>query len=180
MTIGIILGSTREGRVGETIANWVNSIAQDRPGVDYELVDLKDYDLPFFTGTTPPMALNGEYSDPETARWAKKIGSFDGFVFVTPEYNQSAPAAMKNAYDSIGVEWQGKPVAFVGYSYGGGLSAVKSWLQITSTFKMPQVEQPVSINLGEEFKDGAFVPAETQQDSVNSVLSQLEDLVAKA
>ena len=69
----------------------VNSLAQKRSEAQYELVDLKDYDLPFFTNATPPMALKGNYSDPEATRWAEKIASLDGFVFVTPEYNRSVP-----------------------------------------------------------------------------------------
>lgn len=180
MTIGIILGSIRDGRAGEPIANWVNSLAQKRSEAQYELVDLKDYDLPFFTNATPPMALKGNYSDPEATHWAEKIASLDGFVFVTPEYNRSVPAALKNAYDSIGAEWMNKPIAFVGYGYRGGVNSVKTWQEIISTFKMPHPDQAVSINLGEEFVDGQFTPAAGQEDSVDAVLSQLEALVAQA
>lgn len=179
MTIGIILGSTRDGRAGEPIANWVNSLAQKRSDAQYKLVDLKDYDLPFYSNATPPMALKGDYSDPEAIRWAEKIRSLDGFVFATPEYNRSVPAALKNAYDSIGAEWMNKPIAFVGYGYGGGANSVKAWLQIISTFKMPHPDQTVSINLGQEFVDGQFTPAAGQKDTVNSVLRQLEELVAQ-
>ncbi len=180
MTIGIILGSIREGRVGGTIADWIYSVARDRNEAEYELVDLKDYDLPLYTGATPPMMLKGNYEDPKVVRWAEKINSFDGFVFVTAEHNSSVPAPMKNAFDSLSDEWRGKPILFAGYSYHGGVQTVKAWEQVIATFNMPQVAQSISINLGAEVKDGVFTPAEGQLDSVNKALSELEKLVAEA
>ncbi|WP_371152925.1 NAD(P)H-dependent oxidoreductase [Buchananella felis] len=179
MRIAIILGSTREGRFGDQIAKWVDGIAQGRSGeAVYELVDLVDFELPFFNGPVSPKGMNKEYSDPRVREWSAKIDSFDGFVFVTPEYNYSVPAPFKNAVDTLGEEWQGKPVAFAGYGYGGGLKAISVWRNTAAGFKMPEVEQVLSFSLVSEVQDGAFTPAEGQEDNVNAVLDALEQLTA--
>lgn len=92
MKIGIILGSTREGRVGEQVAQWVAALANQRDSAaSYELIDLLHYDLPFFTGAVPPRAAKKQYDDARVAKWSEKIDSFDGFVFVTPRI-QPVPA----------------------------------------------------------------------------------------
>lgn len=86
--IAIILGSTRPGRNGEAVAKWVLDIAKQRSDADYELVDLLDYNLPHLDEAALPAM--GQYGQPHTKKWAEKIDSFDGFVFVTPEYNHSS------------------------------------------------------------------------------------------
>ncbi|WP_288831588.1 NADPH-dependent FMN reductase [uncultured Corynebacterium sp.] len=129
MRIGIILGSTREGRIGEPIARWIDSL--------------------------------------------------DGFVFVTPEYNRSAPAPFKNAFDTLGEEWRAKPVAFAGYGYGygGGVNSVRAWRQIIGAFAMPATENDLSFSLAKEVRDGEFVPGSGQEKNVNAVLGELEALL---
>lgn len=93
--IGIVVGSTRPGRRAQEIAQWVMAIAEGHGGGAYELVDLVDHDLPLLDEPIP--ALSGEYRHEHTRRWARRIAALDGFVFVTPEYNHSMPAALKNA-----------------------------------------------------------------------------------
>src|SRR6266566_7801057 len=85
LRIAIIIGSTRPGRNGEAVAKWVHEIAQKRSDAEFELVDIKDYNLPLLDEPVP--SIMGQYSKPHTKAWAAKIGSFDGYVFVTPEYN---------------------------------------------------------------------------------------------
>ena len=91
--IGIIIGSTRPGRNGEAVARWVHGIAAKRSDAHFELVDLKDFNLPLLDEAVP--ASMGQYSQPHTKAWAAKIVSFDAYVFVTPEYNHSTSAALK-------------------------------------------------------------------------------------
>src|SRR5204863_7669401 len=93
LRIAIILGSTRPGRNGEAVAKWVHEIAKKRSGAEFELVDIKDYNLPLLDEPVPPSM--GQYSKPHTKAWAAKIGSFDGYVFVTPEYNHGVPGRSK-------------------------------------------------------------------------------------
>ncbi len=113
--IAIIIGSTRPGRNGEAVAKWVCEIAQRRTDAEFELVDIKDFNLPLLDEPVPP--IMGQYSKPHTKAWAARIGSFDGYVFVTPEYNHGVPGALKNAIDFLFREWNDKAAGFV--SYGG-------------------------------------------------------------
>src|SRR4051794_18675273 len=123
--IGIILGSTRPGRNGEQVAKWVEQIAQQRTDAEFELVDLLDYKLPHLDEAVPPSMADGQYSQPHTLEWARKIGSFDGFIIVTPEYNHSTSGALKNAIDFLFKEWNNKAVGFVSYGGVGGARAVE-------------------------------------------------------
>src|SRR5438105_861313 len=101
--IAVILGSTRPGRNGEAVAKWVYEIAKKRIDAEFELVDIKDFNLPLLDEPVPP--IMGQYSKPHTKAWAAKIGSFDGYVFVTPEYNHGISGALKNAIDFLYHEW---------------------------------------------------------------------------
>lgn len=142
--IQVILGSTRQGRSGERVARWFMSHADARTDLDVELVDLRDWPLPFFDQQAPPMM--GRYSDPAQLRWAAQIARADGYVLVTPEYNHGYPAVLKNALDHLFAEWNGKPVGFVGYGGpGGGLRAVEQLRQVVVELEMVPMRQQVSI-----------------------------------
>src|SRR2546421_1365155 len=123
LRIAIILGSTRPGRNGEAVAKWVYEIAKKRSDAEFELVDIKDFNLPLLDEPVPPSM--GEYSKPHTKVWAAKIGSFDGYVFVTPEYNHGICGALKNAIDFLFAEWNNKAAGFVSYGSAGGARAVE-------------------------------------------------------
>lgn len=111
--IGIVVGTTRPGRLGIEIAHWVEKTAKERGDAEFELVDLADYALPLFDEPTVPRL--GSYRNDHTRAWSAKIDELDGFVFVTPEYNWSIPAALKNAIDFIYREWNNKAAGIVGY-----------------------------------------------------------------
>ena len=106
MNIAIITGSTRPGRNNIAVARWVLELAARRADAQFELVDIADYELPLLDEAIPP-AL-GRYSQAHTRRWAAKIASFDGYVFVAPEYNHGTSAALKNAIDYLYAEWNDK------------------------------------------------------------------------
>jgi NAD(P)H-dependent FMN reductase len=106
LRIAIIIGSTRAGRKGEAVAKWVYEIAQNRSDAEVELVDIKDFDLPLLDEPVSP--IMGQYNKPHTKTWAAKIGSFDGYVFVTPEYNHGISGALKNAIDFLYHVWVNK------------------------------------------------------------------------
>src|SRR4026207_932171 len=124
LRISIISGSTRPGRNGEAVAKWVHEIAKKRTDAEFELVDIKDYNLPLLDEPLPPSM--GQYSKDHTKRWAAKIDSFDGFIFVTPEYNHGISGALKNAIDFLFKEWNNKAAGFVGYGSAYGARAVES------------------------------------------------------
>src|SRR2546422_2833886 len=122
LRIAIILGSTRPGRNGEAVAKWVYEIAQKRTDAEFELVDMKDFNLPLLDEPVPP--IMGQYSKPHTRTWAARIGSFDGYVFVTPEYNHGISGALKNSIDFLFAEWNNKAAGFVSYGGARGARAV--------------------------------------------------------
>src|SRR5256885_8361374 len=121
LRIEIIIGSTRPGRNGEAVAKWVHEIAQKRSDAEFELVDIKDFNLPLLDEPVP--AAMGNYSKPHTKAWGAKIDSFDGYVFVTPEYNHGMNGALKNAIDFLYREWNNKAAGFVGYGGAGAAPA---------------------------------------------------------
>ena len=124
LRIAIILGSTRPGRKGKPVARWVHDQARQRNDAEYELVDIAEFDLPLLDEPIPPS--QNKYSKDHTKRWAAKIATFDGFVFVTPEYNHGTSAALKNAIDYLYKEWNDKAAAFVSYGSAGDTCAA-SW-----------------------------------------------------
>lgn len=146
-TIGVILGSIRQGRVGEGVAHWVRDAGQAHDGVEYKLLDLAEFNVPALTAATVPGAANKQYDDEAVTAWSKAVDACDGFVFVTPEYNHSIPGTMKNAFDSLASEWAGKPVAFVGYSGTGAIRAIEHWRQIVANFSMFDIRNQVGINI---------------------------------
>lgn len=170
--IAIIVGSTRPGRKGKVIADWVLDIAKQRGDADYELVDIADFDLPHLDEVMPPAM--GQYSQPHTLAWADKIRSFDGFVFVTPEYNHSTSGALKNAIDFLYAEWNNKAAGFVGYGSLGGARAVEHLRLIAGELQIADVRQQVSLSLFTDFENFTdFKPAALHTDAVNGMLDQL-------
>lgn len=115
--IPVILGSTRQGRAGESVSRRLMDQLQRRDDADFQLVDLRDFPLPFFNHPLPP--ASGRYA-PEAKSWAETVEAGDGFLIVTPEYNHGYPAVLKNALDHVYQEWNRKPVAFVSYGAAGG------------------------------------------------------------
>src|SRR5881394_2931456 len=122
LKIAVIIGSTRPGRVGESVAKCTYGLAKNRTDAEFELVDIKDYNLPLLDEPVP--SSMGQYSQPHTKRWAAKIGSFDAFVFVTPEYNHATSGALKNAIDFLYAEWVNKVAGFIGYGGTSGARAI--------------------------------------------------------
>ena len=121
--IGIVIGSTREGRFGDKPANWIYEIAKARGDIDVELIDLRDFPLPFFEEAASPAWAP---SKSEVAqKWQKKVGSLDGFIFTAAEYNHGPTAVLKNAIDYASNEWNKKTLGFVGYGGVGGARAVE-------------------------------------------------------
>src|SRR5688500_15282985 len=121
LKLAIIIGSTRPNRVGESVGKWVQRLAQQRGDAEFELVDIRDFNLPLLDEPIPPS--QGKYSNDHTKRWAAKIAAFDGYVFVTPEYNHGICGALKNAIDFLYAEWNNKAAGFVGYGSAGGARA---------------------------------------------------------
>jgi NAD(P)H-dependent FMN reductase len=170
--IAIIIGSTRPGRNGEAVAKWVHGIANQRSDASYELVDLKDFNLPLLDEAVPPSM--GKYSKEHTKVWAQKIASFDGFVFVTPEYNHSTSGALKNALDFIYAEWNNKAAGFVSYGSAGGARAVESLRLIMAELQIADVRAQVMLSLFTDFENySVFKPGAQHENNVKGMLDQV-------
>ena len=175
--IGIILGSIRTERKTEAVARYVHGLAGKRSGdTAFELVDLAEFDVPPLTTSVHPMAANKSYDDAGVQRWSDAIDACDAYLFVTPEYNHGVPGGFKNAVDSLGLEWVGKPVAFIGHGSVGGVRAIEQWRQIVANFSMPVVRSEVNFNGFTHWQDGEFQPEDRHVDEVNGVFDDLEHL----
>ena len=120
----------------------------------------------------PP--VQGKYSKEHTKRWAEKIGSFDGYVFVTPEYNHSTSGALKNAIDFLYAEWNNKAAGFVSYGSAGGTRAVEHLRLIMGELQIADVRAQATFNLSSDFENySVFKPAEGKEKTVTAMLDQL-------
>lgn len=180
MKIGIVLGSTRPGRLGTGVAEWVAKQAAERPSASYDLLDVADYDLDLLGEPVVPGAANRRYENPKTRRWGLAVDAYDGFVFVTPEYNHGVPAALKNAFDVLGPEWRHKAVAFVAYGADGGVRAVEHWRTITANLAMLDARNQLSLSLFGDFGDHGFLPSERREGELTALLDELETLTGVA
>ena len=177
--IGIIIGTTRDNSAGKVVGEWLYDLAQGRQdGVEYTLLDLKEFDVPLLTTDVIPATANKQYADEKVQAWSDAVDACDGFVFVTPEYNRSVPGAFKNAVDSLGAEWVAKPIAYVGYSFSGGIRAVEAWRLVMANFSMTQLRSQLDISLATDMQDGVFSPAEFKAGMANDICAELERVLA--
>lgn len=171
--IGIIIGSTREGRIGREIALHVLKQAPSSTVISYDLIDLKEINLPLLDEPYPAAA--GKYQHEHTLAWSNLIKGYDGFIIVTPEYNHGYPGSLKNALDYLYTEWNNKSVAFVGYGYSAsGSRAVMQLRQVVYGLQLKALAKEALINLATNAKDGAFFSDEKVDAQLKAVFAELE------
>jgi NAD(P)H-dependent FMN reductase len=142
----IILASIRENRQGETVARWFHRLASRRKDFDAELVDLKEWSLPFYHEAKTPVAMEHEYTDPKARAWVEKVEGADGFILVTSEYNNGYPPTLKNALDYVYTGWNNKPMACVSYGGpGAGMRSVAQLRQVAVELQMAPIRGEVNI-----------------------------------
>lgn len=180
LRIAIIIGSSRPGRRADQVAQWVLGLARDHaPSVHFELVDVAEAQLPLLDEPVP--AAIGNYRNTHTLRWASTVASFDGFVFVTPEYNHSMPAALKNAVDFLFAEWNDKAAGFVSYGLNGGTRAVEHLRGVLAEVKVACVRSQVTLSLFTDFtisdmtEPGTFTPAAHHSDLLARMIDDVVD-----
>ncbi|WP_327123066.1 MULTISPECIES: NAD(P)H-dependent oxidoreductase [unclassified Streptomyces] len=170
--IGIILGSTRPGRLGAQVAGWVHDIAGRRGDAAFALVDLADFRLPHFDQAVPP-ARGGE-GGPEAQEWVRTIDGFDGFVFVTPEYNHQMPGVLKDAIDFVFAEWADKAAGIVSYGVAGGTGSATQLRQMCGLLGLADVPAQVSLHLASDFENfSVFAPSEFSTDALSGLLDRV-------
>ena len=172
LRIAVITGSTRPGRVGPQVSEWVMEQAKDRDAT-YELIDLDEENLPMYDESTPPSM--GNYEHEHTKKWSDKIASYDGFIFVTPEYNHAIPASLKNAIDYLYKEWNNKACALVGYGSMSGARSVENLRAIAAELQMADVRQQLGFSLFTDFENfSKFNPGAQNEASAQTMFDQLE------
>jgi len=174
----VILSSTRQNRFGDKPAKWIYELAKGKKDLDVELLDLRDYPLPFFDEPMPVLALNGKYSNEVASKWAKKVSEADAYIIATPEYNHGYPAVIKNALDYVYNEWNNKPVGFVSWGgVSGGARAVDQLKQVVVELQMAPIRNAVHIPFSWNLLDsnGALRPGafDVQNESAAKLLDQL-------
>jgi len=172
LRIAIIIGSTRPGRNGEAVGKWAYDIARKRDDAEFELVDIADFNLPLFDEPIQP--IFGQYIHDHTRTWSRKIASFDGYVFVTPEYNHGTCAALKNAIDFLYQEWTNKAAGFIAYGSTMGARAVENLRLVMAELQVATVRVQVGLSLFTDFENfSVFKPDEMQKKYVNDMLDQV-------
>ncbi|MFS0875014.1 NADPH-dependent FMN reductase [Solibacillus isronensis] len=166
LNIGIILGSTREGRVSPQVGTWVKEIADKRGDANYTIIDIADFKLPLLGEP------GGDASG--AAGWSEAIAKQDGFVFIVQEYNHSITGALKNALDYLRDEWNNKAAGIVSYGSVGGARAAEHLRGILGELLVADVRVHPALSLFTDFENGTtFKPKDVQADSVNQMLDQV-------
>lgn len=174
LSLKIIIGSTRPGRVGATVAQWVQTFASEHGKFDVELVDLADLALPLFDEPSHPRLQ--QYEHEHTRRWSRIVASADAFVFVTPEYDYFPPAALVNAIQCLLREWAEKPAGVVSYGgVSGGLRASQQLRQLLGNVNIMALPASVPIPFFPQFigDDNVFHPNEQISQGATVMFNEL-------
>ncbi len=170
--IQIILGSTRQNRLSEKVGKWLLKLLNEKENIEAEILDLREYPLPFYNEPAPAAALNRNYSNPEVQKWSQKVMEGDGYIIISPEYNHSFPAVLKNALDSLYSEWNHKPVGIVSYGGVGGARSIEHLRGVLSVLDMIALSKHLTIfNAHQIF--------ENDQPQIDEKLAQFADTLIK-
>lgn len=174
LSIAVVIASSRPQRVGPAVAAWVMEQLQERGGEHrYDLIDLADQQLPNLDEPEP--AASGNYTQPHTTAWSELISEYDGFVFVTPEYNRGIPGQLKNALDYLYAEWNDKAAGIVAYGSSAGLRAVEQLKSILGELQIATVRAQVNISIYDDMTDFVRMsPRDYQPRNLAAMLDQLE------
>jgi NAD(P)H-dependent FMN reductase len=174
LKLNIVVGSTRPGRVGPTVARWLKEFATAHGKFEVELVDLAEFKLPLLDEAAHPMKQ--QYQNEPTKRWSASVSSADAFVFVTPEYDYFPPASLVNAVQVLMKEWFYKPAGVVSYGgISGGLRAAQGLRQLLGNVNVHALPQTVPVPNFPQFigEDGVFRPNDPMVDGARTMLDEL-------
>ena len=178
LKIGLIIGSTRDGRFAEHAASFIQTEAAKHPKLEVTVIDLKDVALPFLTdAASPSHVTDGAYGTEAARAFAKTIDAQDGFIVTAAEYNHGYTAVLKNAFDSVFTEWKHKPIGFVSYGSVGGARAVEQLRQVAVELQMASTRTGVHIMAPWFLRDetGALKPnaLESYEKAADTMLTEL-------
>lgn len=165
LKIGIIIGSTREGRVSPQVAHWVKENALLRKDATYEIIDVKAFKLPLLGESSDVTGVN---------QWNETLKNYDGFVFVTGEYNHSIPGSLKNALDSAKEPWNNKAAGIVSYGSVGGARAAEHLRGILGELQIADVRTHIALSMFTDFENwSVFKPHALHLTNLNLMLDQV-------
>lgn len=175
LNIKVILGSTRQNRFSEIVGKWLMGQLKVRSDIEVELLDLREYPMPFFNEPETPSSKKAPYTEPSVVKWTAKIADADGFILVTPEYNHGYPAVLKNAIDYVSPEWNKKPIGFISYGSAMGVRSVEQLRQVVIELQMVPMRSAIHIagdtmKAARENADAAF---KTLEQRVTGLVDQL-------
>jgi len=173
LKIKVIVGSSRSNRFSEKPAQWIFDLAKQRANLDVELLDLRDYPLPFFEEALPPGLAKDQYTNPAVVRWRDKIREADGFIVCSPEYNHGYPAVLKNALDYTYFAWARKAVSFVSWGSAGGARGVEQLRLVAVELDMVPTRWAVHIPNPWFIKDVSEIDTEQNRQSAAALLDHL-------
>lgn len=172
LNIAVVQGSVRQGRNGDAVAKWMYDFATKRNDANYEVVDLAEFKLPFLGEELA--SAEQEIANAAIKAWSDKMASFDGFIFVTPEYNHAIGGALKNALDFLNPELNNKAAGFVGYGSLGGTRAHENLRLILGELQVADVRTAVTFSLMSDFENmSVFKPADYHEANANAMLDQV-------
>jgi NAD(P)H-dependent FMN reductase len=173
LKVKVIVGSVREGRFSIKASEWIAGELKKRPDLDVEILDLKDYEMPFFNESVSPSMKKEPYKNDAVSRFTNKIAEGDAFIIVTPEYNHGIPGVLKNAIDWVFQEWKNKPVSFVSYGAVGGSRSVEQLRLVAIELSMFPIREAIHVN-GE-----LYFPAVFGKTDVNELFRSFEKKAEK-
>jgi NAD(P)H-dependent FMN reductase len=173
LKLAIVIGSTRPGRVGPSVAAWFLGVAREHGAFDVTLIDLADLDLPLLD--EPHHPSKQLYQHAHTKRWAELVADADAFVFVTPEYDYFAPAGLVNAIQYLSKEWKYKAAGIVSYGgISGGLRSTQMVRLLLSNLDAHPLKDSVSVQfIGRRVADGVFTPDDHAPKAAHAMLDEL-------
>lgn len=169
--IGIITGSTRNARVNAQVVDFITERAKQNTEAEFEIIDIKDYDFELFNADVPPAMANKQYEDPKTRKWSEKVEELDGFIFVSPEYNNAVTPSLKNAIDYLGSEWSNKAAGIVTYGSTLGIAAQLNLRNILANVNIAVVGPAGAFSLFTDFEEmSTFTPQDVHNDTIQAVV----------
>lgn len=171
LTIAVLIGSIRDERNGEAVKKWLQTELADQTEATYTILDLLDWHVPHYTSAKVP--AQRAYSDVFSKKWSATIEPFDGYIFVTPEYNRGAPGVLKDAMDHLFYEWSFKPAAFIGYGTTGAFRAMAQLEKTAIELNMAPIRRQIGIPIFSAVKSGEFCMAPEYRGELQALLTQL-------
>jgi NAD(P)H-dependent FMN reductase len=179
MKLMIIWGSSRQGRKGGVVADWVKQKAAEDNRFEVDFIDLRELNLPFFNEPISPFSMKSldNYTHPEGRAWAERIAKTDGFIIITPEYNHGPPGVLKNTLDWAGPPWVDKPVGLISYgSISGGTRAVEMLRSITIELGLINVANAIHFPFFRKTFESGEQPSESTNENLKKMFDKIVSL----